>query len=422
MHVVIVGNGIAGMTVARHVRKASRRARITMISGESDHPWSRTALMYIFMGHMGFEQTKPYADRFWRKNRIDLVRGWVTRVDTQARQVHLSGQGALPYDKLVLATGSVPNRFGWPGQDLQRVQGMYSLQDLERLEACMPQVRRAVIVGGGLIGIELAEMLLTRDKQVSFLVREDSYWNNVLPAEESEIVTGLVRHHGVDLRLQTELAEITDDGQGRAGGVVTSQGERIACELVGLTAGVRPQVSLAEASGLQTGRGILVDRTLRTGVEHVFACGDCAEIQTPGDGRNLIQQVWYTGRMQGEVCAANVLGDHVEYDPGIWFNSAKFFDLEYQTYGTVPSAARPDADLTHHVWRRGRRLIRVVCDADDAVVGFNLLGVRFRHRVCEDWIARRTPRRTVLAELKKASFDAELSPGYRRAAVAALGA
>lgn len=411
MHVVIVGNGIAGTTVARHVRKLDRKARITMISGESDHHYSRPALMYIFMGHMGYDQTKPYADRFWRKNRIDLIRGWVTRIDTEARRVHIGGQDAIAYDKLVLATGSTPNRFGWPGQDLERVQGLYALQDLERLEACVSEVKRAVIVGGGLIGIELAEMLLTRGKAVTFLVRESAYWNNVLPPEEAEMVTQLVRHHGIDLRLETELDAILDDGQGRAGGVVTRAGERIACELVGLTAGVRPNTALAEASEVPTGRGILVDWKLRTRVEDVYACGDCAEIVTEGEGRNLLQQVWYTGRMQGEVCARNLLGAEDDYDPGIWYNSAKFFDLEYQTYGTVPSAGRPDPDLSHHVWRKGGRLIRLVTDAEDVVVGFNLLGVRMRHRVCEAWIAARTPRRKVLGELRRAGFDPEFSPG-----------
>ncbi len=421
MHVVIVGNGIAGVTVARHVRKRDRKAKITLVSGESDHHWSRPALMYIFMGHMGYAQTKPYPDKFWRKNRIDLVRGWVERVDTGARELRFQDGRTLDYDALVLATGSVPNRFGWPGQDLERVQGMYSLDDLRGLDAAMPDTERAVIVGGGLIGIELAEMLLTRGKQVTFLVREQAYWDNVLPPEEAALVTELVRHHGIDLRLQTELAEIVDDGHGRAGGVVTSTGERIACQLVGLTAGVRPNTSLAKASDLPTGRGILVDRTLRSATDGVFACGDCAEIEVPGAERNLLQQVWYTGRLQGEVCAANVLGEHVEYDPGIWFNSAKFFDLEYQTYGTVPSAGRPDPSLTHHVWQQGQRLVRVVCDQDDVVVGFNLMGVRFRHRVCEAWIAARKRRSEVLPELRRAGFDPEFSPGLSQAALA-LGA
>ena len=110
MHVAIVGNGITGVTAARTVRKLDPKARITLISGESDHHFSRPALMYIYMGHMRFEDTKAYEDHFWPRNRIDIVRGWVDRIDVEARQLHLDGARVIAYDKLLLAVGSKPNR------------------------------------------------------------------------------------------------------------------------------------------------------------------------------------------------------------------------------------------------------------------------------------------------------------------------
>ena len=156
--IVIIGNGVAGITAARTLRKHTADT-ITVISGESDHFFSRTALMYIYMGHMTYRDTKPYEDSFWRKNRIDLLRGWVERVDTGKHRVILSGGRELPFDVLILATGSRSNRFGWPGQDLPGVQGLYSLQDLELMEQNTGSIDRGVIVGGGLIGVETAEML-----------------------------------------------------------------------------------------------------------------------------------------------------------------------------------------------------------------------------------------------------------------------
>ncbi|HUH47908.1 MAG TPA: FAD-dependent oxidoreductase, partial [Arenibacter sp.] len=173
-HIVIIGNGIAGITAARHIRKHSDK-RITVISAESEYFFSRTALMYVYMGHMKFEHLLPYENWFWKKNRIDLVNAYVSKVDTANKKLLLQDSQEIGFDKLIIATGSKPNTFGWPGQDLAGVQGLYSKQDLELLETNAPNnkvCKRAVIVGGGLIGIEMAEMLRSRNIPVTFLVRE----------------------------------------------------------------------------------------------------------------------------------------------------------------------------------------------------------------------------------------------------------
>ena len=419
MHVVIVGNGVAGVTVARHLRKRDAQVRITLVSGESTYHYSRPALMYVYMGHLRFQDTKPYEDRFWTDNRIDLRRGWVERIDTSTRALVFRDGSTLTWDKLVLATGSTPNKWGWPGQDLDRVHGLYSLQDLISLERITPLLRRAVIVGGGLIGLELAEMLHTRRVPVTMLVRESAYWNNVLPNEEAEMVTRAIRAEGIDLRLATQLDTIHDDGRGAAGAVTTQDGERIDCQFVGLTAGVRPNLSALVGSPIETGRGVLVDEQLRTNIPDVYAAGDCAEVVT-AEGTYL-QQVWYTGRFQGQVCAENVLGGRAVYTRRTWFNSAKFLDIEYQTYGQVP--ARPTEGVRHLWWehRDGRQGLRVTHDGH-RVLGFNTMGVRYRHEVCEAWIEQDTPLTEVLADLGRANFDpefqrrheAEIAASFRR--------
>lgn len=425
MKVVIVGNGIAGVTAAREVRKKRPHAEITVISAESKHHWSRPALMYIYMGHMRYQDTKPYEDHFWSKNRIELVFGYVTRIDCESKKVWLNGERSMNYDKLLLATGSRPNKIGWPGQDLNRVSGMYSLQDLDALERFTPGLKHAAIVGGGLIGIELAEMLHSRGVHVTLLVREKSYWTNVLPAEESEMVNQVIRAEGIDLRLGEELKEIVDDGNGNACAIVTGSGERIDVGYVGLTAGVHPNVAVVEGSGIEVDRGILVNDRLRTSAPDVFAAGDCAEVRRPEGQRNLIQAVWYTGRMQGEVAAANICGGSQDYDSGIWFNSAKFFDLEYQVYGDVPGAQVTDHGTDSLFWMSPSKgqSIRIV-HREGIVVGFNLMGVRYRHRVCEAWIRQGKTLEWVAKNLRKANFDPEFSRRYEpmvRSQIAGVG-
>ena len=151
MQVVIIGNGITGVTAARRLRQLKPDWRIQMVSAESELFFSRPALMYLYMGHMGIKETQPFTAQSFDRLRIDRIRARVTGVDTAKAQLVCQDREALPYDKLLLATGSQPNKFGWPGQDLVGVSGFYSLQDLESLEANSAGLRRAVIVGGGFI-------------------------------------------------------------------------------------------------------------------------------------------------------------------------------------------------------------------------------------------------------------------------------
>ena len=113
--IVIIGNGISGITAARHIRKRSDE-RITVISGESEHFFSRTALMYVYMGHMRHGHIKPYEDHFWAKNRIELKYAWAKSIDSARRQLRLSDGSVIAYGALVIATGSRSNIFGWPGR------------------------------------------------------------------------------------------------------------------------------------------------------------------------------------------------------------------------------------------------------------------------------------------------------------------
>jgi NAD(P)H-nitrite reductase large subunit len=419
MHIVILGNGIAGITCARHIRKRSDH-RITVISGETDHFYSRTALMYIYMGHMTYEHTKPYEDFFWTRNRIGLVRAWIERVDTAARQLTASDGRVFTYDKLVLATGSVSNKFGWPGQDLPGVQGLYSYQDLELLEANSQQrVDRAVIVGGGLIGIELAEMLRSRNIPVTMLVRESSYWNNVLPAGESALVTRHIESHGIELKLSTGLKAIEPGPDGRAAAVLTDAGERIPCQLVGLTAGVAPNISFLKGSGLATDRGILVNRFFETSAPDVYAAGDCAQFTDPPPGRRPLEQVWYTGREHGLTLAATLCGERSEYAPGPWYNSAKFMDLEWHTYGDVPAQPGPDLESLYYETPGGQQAVHLLYRRDNKrFVGINSLGIRYRHLVFDRFLREGRSIDYVLEHLAAANFDPEFFPAWEAEIIA----
>jgi NAD(P)H-nitrite reductase large subunit len=266
MNIVIIGNGITGITCARNIRKLDSRASITVISAESEHFFSRTALMYIYMGHMKFEHTKPYEDWFWNKNRINLIRAFVKTLNTKEKVILFDNGESIAYDKLIIASGSIPNKFGWPGENLNGVQGLYSIQDLELMERNTKNISSAVIIGGGLIGIEMAEMLHSRKIQVKMLVRENLYWGNILPREEAQLIGKHISGHGIDLQFNTQLKEIISDDQNHVTGVLTNTGEKFECQFVGLTAGVKPNIGFLEKNELETDKGILINEYFETSV------------------------------------------------------------------------------------------------------------------------------------------------------------
>lgn len=422
-HIVIIGNGISGVTAARHIRKLSNK-KITIISAEADYFFSRTALMYVYMGHMKFEHTQPYENWFWKKNNIELKQGYVEKVDADTKALKFSNGETMVYDKLIIATGSKPNKFGWPGQDLDGVMGMYHKQDLENLERYAPNNRvckRAVIVGGGLIGIELAEMLNSRQIPVTFLVRESSFWNGVLPAGESEMINKHIKNHHIDLRLSSNLKEIVSDENGRVKSVIVAEtGEEIPCDVVGLTAGVSPNIDFLKSTAIETGRGVKVNRFLETNIKDIYAIGDCAEQHEAIGQRRPIEAVWYTGRMMGETVAQTICGNRIPYNPGHWFNSAKFLDIEYQTYGWVFSKPRDNEAHFHWKHKDDTKCITVCYDTNSNLfLGINTFGIRMRHETFDKWLTEKRDVDFVMKNLSEANFDPEFYKNYEQDILAA---
>ncbi|MDX1446945.1 NAD(P)/FAD-dependent oxidoreductase [Lishizhenia sp.] len=413
-HIVIIGNGIAGSTLARHIRKLSDK-RITMISAEHDNFFSRTALMYVYMGHMRFKDTEPYPKSFWEKNDIALLHDYVKCIDVEGQELSLEKGERLKYDKLIIATGSCPNKLDWQGVDLIGVQGLYSKQDLESMKANTQGIKHAVVVGGGLIGVEMVEMLLSRNISVDFIVRDDQFWRSVLPEQDAAFVSNHLRkHHNLKLHLSEELDEILGNDAGEVRAVKTLHGEEeIPCDFVGLTIGVHPNLAVLQGSDIAVEKGVLVDEYLKTNQENIYAIGDCTQQKNPMPGRKAIEQVWYTGRIMGETLAQTICGTPTKYSPGNWFNSAKFFDLEYQTYGWVRSELQADEEEFVFEDKKGKVLVHFVYDKKSkALKGVNTFGLRLRHEVFDHWLTQQTEITEVLSNIESAVFDPEFFTRY----------
>ncbi|MCB0446464.1 MAG: FAD-dependent oxidoreductase, partial [Gelidibacter sp.] len=255
-----------------------------------------------------------------------------------------------------------------------------------------------------------------RNIPVTFLVRESSFWNGVLPKGESEMINRHIKNHHIDLRLSTNLKEIISDEKGKVKSIIIEEtGEEITCDFVGLTAGVSPNIDFLKNSDIETNRGVLVNRYLETNIKDVFAIGDCAEQREAIGNRRPIEAVWYTGRMMGETLAQTICGNKLEYKPGHWFNSAKFFDIEYQTYGWV--FTKPKEGNQHFHWKHNddTKCITIEFNSDtNQFLGINTFGIRMRHDVFDKWLTEKRTIDYVLEHLADANFEPEFYKTFEK--------
>lgn len=436
MHHVIVGNGVAGMEAALALRARDDTARISLVSAEHDHFFSRPALMYVFARQLRLQDTEPYDRQLYERLRLERVARRVAAVEPGSRSLAFEDGTRLGYDALLLAVGSRARPAPWPGSAGPGLHAFVTLQDMQALDREARGGQRAVVVGGGLVGVEVAEVLHDRGLHVTFVVRENWYFPLALDRNEAALVAEHLRAQGIDVRLGVNVDEVLRHESGAVRGVRLSPapqnqgpaGEELAADLVVSAIGVVPNTGFLSGSGIDLARNgaIETDEALRTSVAGVWAAGDCANV-TWLDGSRRPEQLWYTARDQGRVAARSMLGDEAIYRRGTWYNSAKFFDLEYTTAGWVPvlldfdnTPIDPGPDVRCWFQRVPGRLEsqRIVLKGE-RVVGFNLLGSRWNHETLLQWIHERRSLEWVLPRLVEAQFDEELSPRFRLHAGAA---
>ena len=413
MHHLVIGNSIAGIEAAITLRRRDPAARITVVSAESDHPFARTALMYVFCGQLRHEDTEFYDRGLYERMKFERVRARVVSVQPGEHAVTLDDGRTLNYDRLLLAVGSAARRLPMPGAyDDPPVHHFVTRKDYEALDAAAKPGKRAAVIGGGLIGVEVAEVLHQRGLKVHWLVREPWTWPVALDPKEAGVVEEHVRHEGVDVRTAAAVNGMTRG----AALTLDVNGEALEVDLVVGAIGVVPNTGFLANSGILLAR----DGSIETGDDlqstsspDVFAAGDCACV-TWADGARRPETLWYTGRDQGRAAAAAMVGDSGKYRRGTWYNSAKFFDLEYTTAGFVPisdTAGRKHPGGGHwQTWFQKHpteaATLRIILK-DDRVVGFNALGRRWSTDVWLRWVHERRSLAFVLANLAESTFDEE---------------
>ncbi|MCE2790400.1 MAG: FAD-dependent oxidoreductase [Saprospiraceae bacterium] len=414
MHVVIIGNGIAGCSLATALAERSEHS-ITLISEENPYPFARTSLMYLYMGMVRMDDVLIHPKDFWKTERISRIHDRVTQIKPSTKAVVLQHQEMLHYDVLVIATGSKVHRPFWWAEELQGVTGLYHLRDLQKIEILTSKYpQSATIAGGGLIGIELAEMLLSRGISTTMIVRESAYMNHLFPQEEAVIITQHIRKHGVQLILEDEIEELISQ-ENAIQYIRLKKHGLLPCTMLGVTTGVLPDHQLASEAGILTRRGIVVNDNLQTSSPSIYAIGDCAELQHALPGRKTTEAVWYSARQMGEQLAEILVQQRESYQPRIWYNSAAFFSLHMQQYGDIlPGSSKEIISIS---WQQPQKnkSIRVQYHSESKkITGILCLGVRLRHTVCEQWLSDQTPVEDVIRSWIRASFEPEFSENYHQ--------
>lgn len=342
---VIVGNGPAGATAAQQIRERDATADIQIIGAERHAFYSRPGLAYYLTGQVPEGALFSRPDKEYKRAAIKRMTATVRAVNPAKHLIELADGHTMPYDRLLLSVGAKAVRPALPGMDLEGVVTLDNLDDARHIIKLAKKAKRAVVVGGGITAVELAEGLAANHVRVQYLMRGDHYWSSVLADHESELVEARLQLDGIAIHRNVEIGRVIGDRHGRVVGVETKNAHLIACDMVAVAVGTQPRLELAQQAGLQTGRGIFTDEYLRTSEPDIYVAGDAAEVLDPATGRRGLDSLWSVANAQGRIVGANMTGESRSFAPRLApFNVTKIGGITTTVIGAIGAGGR-DGDL-----------------------------------------------------------------------------
>lgn len=340
--IVIVGGGAAGLACAHQLRRLGFAGAVTMLSADEDPPVDRPNLSKDYLAGSAPDEWMPVRpDDWYRDKDIDLRLGCeAIRVDPDRRRVHSTAGEEFPYDRLLLATGSEPNRLRAPGFDHDNVLTLRSFSDARAIAGRLSGGMRVAIIGSSFIGLEAASALRKRDIEVHIVSPEAVPFAAVFGDEVGRFLQQLHERNGVCFHLGTVASSF--DGQTLS----LANGKRLPADLVLVGIGVRPRTRIAESAGLADLGGIAVDSYLETAVPHIFAAGDIAACPDPVTGEPQRIEHWVVAQRQGQIAAANMLGLRQRYEAIPFFWTEQFgVSVRYVGHAAKWDAIEIDGDI-----------------------------------------------------------------------------
>ncbi len=369
---VIIGTGVAGIAAAQAIRSLDLNGEIRFVSDDPHGFYSRPGLAYYLTGELEEKHLYAFKPEDYESLKARFIRDVVLRIVPATKEIELDGQKRMPYDKLLLATGSGALRINVPGANLQGVVKLDHMEDARRIVNLSKKTWNAVVVGGGITALELVEGLAARRVKVHYLIRGDRYWSNVLDEIESRIVEKRLENEGVQIHHQAELAEIIGKN-GKVIGIRTQAGQQIKCDMLAYAIGITPRTELAKAAGITCERGILVNEFMETNLPDIFAAGDVAQAYDRSAKKHVLDSLWNPAREQGRTAGLNMAGQRSPYEKATPCNVTRLAGLTTTIIGSVGGGR--DADIVG-IARGDSETWREIPDAIIAQSGFDVNHLR----------------------------------------------
>ena len=307
---VILGNGTAGLNAAKAIRQRDKTGAVIMISNEAYPSYNRPMLTKSMLASLTPEQIAVETESWYESNNIYQILGRTSvSVDTKKSEVILDDGSQIHFTRLIYALGSESFIPPIPGSGREQVIAVRRISDVEKISSLLKTSKTAVVIGGGVLGLEAAWELKKAGLSVTVLEAAPMLMGRQLDATAGSILEEISRRNGISIHTGVSITSIDGDETGAVSGVSLSSGEVLPADLVIVSAGVRANTALAQEMGLKIEKAVVVNSRMEAGIKHVYACGDCAEYK----GANFA--IWPEASEQGRVAGANAAGDELEYRP-----------------------------------------------------------------------------------------------------------
>jgi NAD(P)H-nitrite reductase large subunit len=371
---LIIGNSAGGIGAAEAIRGVDKAGTMAIVSDEPYPAYSRPLISEHLAEGRPLEKMLYRPADFYEKNKIKTVFGdRVARINFKECNIELASGRVIAWQKLLLATGGVPIvPDNLEGKDLKGVFTFTTLDDAKTIDSFLKRRQgsvKAVVIGGGLIGVSATEALVKRGVEVSIVEMKDFVLNTILDEEAANFEAEALAKAGVDIITGHTVARINGSRLGGVNGVSLDDGRSIACDMVVIAIGVRPRLDLV-TNGIKTNRGIIVDRRMTTSVPGVYACGDASEAYDFVYGENRLTPVWPNAYIGGRVAGLNMAGKKAEYQGGTAMNSLKYFGVNIVSAGMVS----PPDDSYEDLIKRGDGIYKKVIIKGGKIAGLVLVG------------------------------------------------